>query len=402
MESIREIYRIGRGPSSSHTMGPLKAAEAYRVRTPGASAYRVTLYGSLAATGRGHLTDKAVEAGLAPARTEILWEPEKVLEFHPNALRFEVTEGAPAAPWTVYSTGGGRISDGAESGAREIYSMHKMEEVLAWSRRTGRAFWEYVAETEGPEIFDYMAEVWTAMQDCMRRGLEAEGMLPGGLGLRRKAAAFYVKSASFSGSLKKKTLSFAYALAVAEENASGGVVVTAPTCGSAGVLPAVLYRLKESQGLSEVKIHRALLTAGLFGNLVKKNASISGAEVGCQGEVGTACAMAAAAATQLLGGSSRQIEYAAEMGLEHHLGLTCDPICGLVQVPCIERNAFAAEEAMNAATFSLLGDGGHLVSFDKVVKAMNQTGHDLPSIYKETSVGGLASLAYDEDARGGV
>lgn len=397
MESIREIYRIGRGPSSSHTMGPLKAAEAYRARTPGASAYRVTLYGSLAATGRGHLTDKAVEAGLAPARVEIIWEPGKVLQFHPNALRFEVTEGAPAAPWTAYSTGGGRISDGTDSGAPEIYSMNSMEEVLAWSRKTGRAFWEYVAETEGPEIFPYMAEVWTAMQDCLRRGLETEGVLPGGLRMRRKAASFYVQSASFSGSLKKKTLSFAYALAVAEENASGGVVVTAPTCGSAGVLPAVLYRIKESQGLSDVKIYRALLTAGLFGNLVKKNASISGAEVGCQGEVGTACAMAAAAATQLLGGSERQIEYAAEMGMEHHLGLTCDPIGGLVQAPCIERNAFAAEEAMNAATFSLLGDGGHLVSFDKVVKAMNQTGHDLPRIYKETSEGGLASLAYDEN-----
>ena len=402
MESIREIYRIGRGPSSSHTMGPLKAAEAYRASTPGASAYRVTLYGSLAATGRGHLTDKAVEAGLAPARVEMIWEPEKFLEFHPNALRFEVAEGAPAAPWTAYSTGGGRVSDGTASGAPEIYSLNSMEEVLAWSRKTGRAFWEYVAETEGPEILDYMAEVWTAMQDCLRRGLEAEGMLPGGLRLRRKAADFYVKSASFSGSLKKKTLSFAYALAVAEENASGGVVVTAPTCGSAGVLPAVLYRIRESQGLSDVKIYRALLTAGLFGNLVKKNASISGAEVGCQGEVGTACAMAAAAAAQLLGGSERQIEYAAEMGMEHHLGLTCDPIGGLVQAPCIERNAFAAEEAMNAATFSLLGDGGHLVSFDKVVKAMNQTGHDLPSIYKETSEGGLASMAYNEKERGGA
>ena len=400
MESIREIYRIGRGPSSSHTMGPLKAAEAYRARTPGAAAYRVTLYGSLAATGRGHLTDKAVEAGLAPARVEIAWEPGTVLPFHPNALRFEVAEGPAAEPWTAYSTGGGRVSDGAESGAREIYSLRTMEEVLAWSRKTGRALWEYVAETEGPEIFGYMAEVWAAMQDCIRRGLEAEGVLPGALHMRRKAASFYVKSASFSGSLKKKTLSFAYALAVGEENASGGVVVTAPTCGSAGVLPAVLYRIKESQGLSDVKIYRALLTAGLFGNLVKKNASISGAEVGCQGEVGTACAMAAAAATQLLGGSERQIEYAAEMGMEHHLGLTCDPIGGLVQAPCMERNAFAAEKAMNAATFSLLGDGGHLVSFDKVVKAMNQTGHDLPSIYKETSEGGLASLAYGEEYGG--
>jgi len=399
MESIREIYAIGRGPSSSHTIGPLKAAEQYRARTPGATAYRVTLYGSLAATGRGHMTDKAVEAGLAPAKAEIVWEPSKFLDYHPNALKFEVTAGAPAGPWTVYSTGGGRITDGTSSGVKEIYSMHTMEDIMAWSRRTGKVFWEYVAETEGPEIFDHMRDVWTTMQDAIHRGIEAEGVLPGGLCMRRKAASYYVQSRSFSGSLKKKTLSFAYALAVAEENAAGGVVVTAPTCGSAGVVPAVLYRLKESLEVSDTKIYRALLTAGLFGNIVKKNASISGAEVGCQGEVGTACAMAAAAATQLLGGSPRQIEYAAEMGIEHHLGLTCDPIGGLVQAPCIERNAFAAEKALNAATYSLLGDGGHLVSFDKVVQAMNQTGHDIPSIYKETSEGGLASLDYEERGR---
>jgi L-serine dehydratase len=380
-------------------MGPLKAAAQYRARTPGASAYRVTLYGSLAATGRGHMTDKAVEAGLAPAKAEIIWEPEKFLEFHPNAMKFEVTAGAPAEPWTVYSTGGGRITDGRDSGVKEIYSMKSMEEIMTWSRRTGRAFWEYVADTEGPEIFDHMRAVWETMQDSIKRGIEAEGVLPGGLCMRRKAAAFYVKSKSSSGSLKKKTLSFSYALAVAEENAAGGVVVTAPTCGSAGVVPAVLYRLKESLEVSEIKILRALMTAGLFGNIVKHNASISGAEVGCQGEVGTACAMAAAAATQLLGGTSRQIEYAAEMGIEHHLGLTCDPIGGLVQAPCIERNAFAAEKALNSATYSLLGDGSHIVSFDKVVKAMNQTGHDIPKIYKETSEGGLAVLDYEERER---
>lgn len=396
MESIREIFTIGRGPSSSHTIGPAKAAERYRARTSYAKAYRVTFYGSLAATGRGHMSDKAVEAALAPAKVEIVWEPKTFLSFHPNALKFETTDDASAQPWTAYSTGGGRVTDGTDSGVKEIYSMSKMEDIMTWSRTTGRAFWEYVVETEGPGIFDHMRAVWEAMQDSIRRGLETEGVLPGGLCIRRKAASFYVKSKSFSGSLKKKTLSFSYALAVAEENAAGGVVVTAPTCGSAGVVPAVLYRLKESQELSDIKILRALMTAGLFGNIVKKNASISGAEVGCQGEVGTACAMAAAAATQLLGGTPRQIEYAAEMGIEHHLGLTCDPVCGLVQVPCIERNAFAAEKAMNAATFALLGDGSHMINFDKVVKAMSQTGHDIPSIYKETSAGGLAVLDYNE------
>jgi L-serine dehydratase len=237
-----------------------------------------------------------------------------------------------------------------------------------------------------------MKKVWDTMQKAIKRGLEAEGVLPGGLHISRKAASYYIKSKSFSGSLKKKTLTFSYALAVSEENATGGKVVTAPTCGSAGVVPAVLYRLKESLDFSDKKIMRALMTAGIFGNIVKENASISGAEVGCQGEVGTACAMAAAAAAQLLGGTPQQIEYAAEMGIEHHLGLTCDPIGGLVQVPCIERNAFAAEKALNAATYALLSDGRHLISFDKIVKTMNQTGHDIPSIYRETSEGGMALI----------
>jgi len=228
------------------------------------------------------------------------------------------------------------------------------------------------------------------MSASVHRGIENEGILPGGLNLRRKAASYYVKAKNYTGSLESKTKIFAYALAVAEENAAGGLISTAPTCGSSGVLPAVLTRLKESFDLSDQKIHKALATAGLIGNIVKTNASISGAEVGCQGEIGTACAMAAAAAAQLLGGTPHQIEYAAEMGIEHHLGLTCDPVAGLVQVPCIERNAFAAERALNTATFSLLSDGRHLVSFDKIVQTMKQTGHDLPSIYKETSEGGMA------------
>lgn len=395
MESIKEIYKIGYGPSSSHTMGPRKAAEQFKERTLNAISYRITLYGSLAATGKGHMTDKALLDALNPTNAEIVWEPTKFLSYHPNAMRFEALDlaGKSYEEWTVYSVGGGKITDGKkEDETKNIYEMTFISDILAWTQKTGRSFWEYAEMIEGPEIYGHLKKVWDMMQKTIKRGLEAEGVLPGGLNLTRKAASYYIKSKSFSGSLKKKTLTFSYALAVSEENASGGKVVTAPTCGSAGVVPAVLYRLKESLDFSDKKIIRSLLTAGLFGNIVKENASISGAEVGCQGEVGTACAMAAAAATQLLGGTPQQIEYAAEMGIEHHLGLTCDPIGGLVQAPCIERNAFAAEKALNAATYALLSDGRHLVSFDKIVKTMNQTGHDIPSIYKETSEGGMALI----------
>lgn len=393
MESIKEIYKIGYGPSSSHTMGPRKAAEQFKEKTLNAISYRITLYGSLAATGKGHLTDKAIIKALEPTKTEIIWEPTLYLTYHPNAMKLEAIDLAGKAfkEKTVYSVGGGKITDGkTENETKNIYDFTFMTDILNWTQKTGRSYWEYVEMVEGPEIFDYMKMVWDTMQKVIAKGLEAEGVLPGSLHLARKAASYYVKSKGFSGSLKKKTLTFSYALAVSEENAAGGIVVTAPTCGSAGVVPAVLYRLKESMDFSEKKILRALMTAGLFGNIVKENASISGAEVGCQGEVGTACAMAAAAAAQLLGGTPQQIEYAAEMGIEHHLGLTCDPIGGLVQAPCIERNAFAAEKALNAATYALLSDGRHLVSFDKIVKTMNQTGHDIPSIYRETSEGGMA------------
>jgi L-serine dehydratase len=395
MESIKEIYKIGYGPSSSHTMGPRKAAEQFKEKTLNAISYRITLYGSLAATGKGHLTDKAIIKALEPTRTEIIWEPTQYLAYHPNAMKLEALDlaGKTFQEKTVYSVGGGKITDGiTENETKNVYDLTFMTDILGWTQKTGRSFWEYVEMVEGPEIFDYMKKVWETMQKVIKRGLEAEGVLPGGLHIARKAASYYIKSKSFSGSLKKKTLTFSYALAVSEENASGGKVVTAPTCGSAGVVPAVLYRLKESLDFSDKKIMRALMTAGIFGNIVKENASISGAEVGCQGEVGTACAMAAAAAAQLLGGTPQQIEYAAEMGIEHHLGLTCDPIGGLVQVPCIERNAFAAEKALNAATYALLSDGRHLISFDKIVKTMNQTGHDIPSIYRETSEGGMALI----------
>jgi L-serine dehydratase len=395
MESIKEIFRIGNGPSSSHTMGPRKAAEIFRSKNPDAHYFSAILYGSLAATGKGHQTDITLTEAFKPKAISIDWKPETFLPKHPNGLTFEAfdLDNKSIGSWTVYSVGGGKITDfESDESENHIYDMTLMKDILAWTKKNGRSFWEYVEQTEGSEIFDYLSEVWNVMQQSIARGIENEGILPGGLGLARKASSYFVKAKNFSGSLKGKTLIFSYALAVTEENAAGGKIVTAPTCGSSGVVPAVLKYLQESFSFSDNKIIRALATAGLIGNIVKQNASISGAQVGCQGEIGTACAMASAAATQLLGGTPFQIEYAAEMGIEHHLGLTCDPINGLVQVPCIERNAFAAERALNTSTYALLSDGRHLVSFDKIVKTMNQTGHDLPSIYKETSTGGMALL----------
>ena len=295
--------------------------------------------------------------------------------------------------WTVYSVGGGALAENNDTSSIEspdVYGMNSMTEILEWCERNGRSYWEYVKECEDSDIWDYLNEVWKTMIDSIHRGLEEEGVLPGPLNLRRKASTYYIRATGYKQSLQSRGLVFAYALAVSEENASGGKIVTAPTCGSCGVVPAVLYHLYKSRDFSDIRILRALATAGLVGNIVKFNASISGAEVGCQGEVGVACAMASAASNQLFGGSPAQIEYAAEMGLEHHLGMTCDPVCGLVQIPCIERNAYAAARALDANLYSSFTDGMHRVSFDKVVQVMKQTGHDLPSLYKETSEGGLA------------
>lgn len=398
MESIRQLFKIGQGPSSSHTMGPRKAAQIYLSELPaGTSKVVVTLYGALAATGKGHLTDKAVLDVLSPAvPTEIAWEPDTVLPFHTNGICFEAIgdEGKSLGSETFYSIGGGDIVREGESrqAAQSIYPMTKIKEILEWCERTGLSYWEYVEQTEGPEIWDYLREVWQVMKNAVERGIEAEGILPGGLGVRRKAVSYYVHAAGYNSSLKSRGLVYAYALAVSEENAAGGEIVTAPTCGSCGIVPAVLYHLYTSKGFSEKRILRALATAGLFGNVVKHNASVSGAEVGCQGEVGVACAMAAAAASQLFGGTPAQIEYSAEMGLEHHLGLTCDPVCGLVQIPCIERNAYAAARALDANLYAAFSDGRHRVDFDRIVEVMKQTGHDLPSLYKETAKGGLAAI----------
>ncbi len=397
MKSITEIYRIGTGPSSSHTMGPRKAAEVFLKRVPeGAASYEVVLYGSLAATGKGHMTDVAIEDVFSGAGKPLIitWKPEIFLPYHPNGMKLRSLNhaGELLFEMTVYSVGGGAIEiegDEVET-SRDIYPMDKLTDILDYCERTGKCYWEYVEECEGPEIWDYLHKVWEAMKDAVERGIAREGRLPGPLNLRRKAAQYYVKATGYRDNLKSRGLTFSYALAVSEENASGGIIVTAPTCGSCGVLPGVLYHIWKSRAVQETRILRALATAGLIGNIVKQNASISGAEVGCQGEVGVACAMAAAAAIQLFGGSPAQIEYAAEMGLEHHLGMTCDPVCGLVQIPCIERNAYAAARALDANIYASLSDGVHRVSFDKLVTVMKETGHDLPSLYKETGAGGLA------------
>lgn len=400
MESIREIFKIGNGPSSSHTMGPKKAAEQFAVRCANAEQYRVTLYGSLAATGKGHLTDVAILNVLKKiAPTEIVWKADEVLPFHPNGMLFEgLREEKVIDSWRIYSVGGGALANEETKATPklDIYPFSTLQEIKDYCQREGKTYWEYVEDCEGKEIWDFLDRVWTVMCNTIERGLNNDGVLPGGLKVARKASTYFVKSKSYTGSLASRARIYAYALATAEENASGGEVVTAPTCGSSGVLPAVIYHLATSREYLRIRILRALATAGLFGNVVKHNSSISGAEVGCQGEIGVACAMAAAAACQLFGGTPSQIEYAAEMGLEHHLGLTCDPVCGLVQVPCIERNAIAAARALDANTYATLSDGQHLVTFDKVVAVMKETGLDLPSLYRETSEGGLAKRYHDE------
>ncbi len=377
-------------------MGPQKAARQFAGRCPQAEAFRVTLYGSLAATGKGHLTDVAILSVLQPvAPTEIVWRPEVMPEFHPNGMLFEaLLDGEVIDSWTIYSVGGGALANEQteHEEPKHVYPLSTITEISDWCRREGKTYWEYVHDCEGPAIWDYLDEIWTSMCETIDRGLNNDGVLPGGLKVARKAATYWVKSKSLTDSFRSRAQIYAYALATSEENASGGVVVTAPTCGSSGVVPAVLYHLTKSRDIRRIRILRALATAGLFGNVAKTNSSISGAAVGCQGEVGVACAMAAAAACQLFGGMPSQIEYAAELALEHHLGLTCDPMCGLVQVPCIERNAIAAARALDANSYATLSDGSHLVSYDKVVEVMNETGHNIPSLYRETSEGGLARL----------
>lgn len=394
MQSLKELYKIGMGPSSSHTMGPRKAADAFNRTYPTAESFRAVLYGSLAATGKGHLTDFAIKEAFYPKPVTIEWEYDTFLPKHPNAMRFEALDkaGHIMGAQVAYSIGGGDIRTDEAFGREinNIYPHKSMAEILQYTSDKRMLLWEYVEEFEGADIWQYLGTIWKTMQTTMNRGLEKRGVLPGSLNLERKARRYLYKAENSPQYLRRMNNLFSYALACSEENAAGGVVVTAPTCGSCGVVPAVCRLIQEIYEFEDTTILHALATASLFGNMAKTNASISGAEVGCQGEVGVACAMAAAAVCQLEGGDNRRIAYAAEMGLEHHLGLTCDPVDGLVQIPCIERNALAASRALDCATYALMSDGDNRVSYDDVLATMMQTGLDMNKDYRETARGGLA------------
>lgn len=394
MQSLKELYKIGMGPSSSHTMGPRKAADAFNRTYPTAESFRAVLYGSLAATGKGHLTDFAIKEAFYPKPVTIEWEYDTFLPKHPNAMRFEALDkaGHVMGAQVAYSIGGGDIRTDEAFGREinHIYPHKSMAEILQYTSDKRMLLWEYVEEFEGADIWQYLGTIWKTMQTTMNRGLEKRGVLPGSLNLERKARRYLYKAENSPQYLRRMNNLFSYALACSEENAAGGVVVTAPTCGSCGVVPAVCRLIQEIYEFEDTTILHALATASLFGNMAKTNASISGAEVGCQGEVGVACAMAAAAVCQLEGGDNRRIAYAAEMGLEHHLGLTCDPVDGLVQIPCIERNALAASRALDCATYALMSDGDNRVSYDDVLATMMQTGLDMNKDYRETARGGLA------------
>ena len=411
MKSLLELYKIGMGPSSSHTMGPKKAGEDFLIELGTVAAeianFEVDLFGSLALTGAGHLTDRAVLLGLndpKAAKTKINWRGETYLDYHPNALTIRAFDQKKKllGEKTYYSVGGGAIISDDElqqkksgcSGS-EIYPEKNLAEIKAFCQKNKLTLWEYVELREGPEILPALTEIWQEMKASMNRGLKnTADVLPGKLKYPRKARYFYQKAMSAPRYVRRVNKLFAYALAVAEENGAGGQIVTAPTCGSCGILPAVLKHFQDIYEFDDEDIARAVATAGIFGNLAKANASISGAEAGCQAEVGVACAMAAAASCQLEGGNLEQIEYAAEMGLEHHLGLTCDPVMGYVQIPCIERNAMAATRAVDCATYAIMGEPGqNHIDYDQVLEVMMETGRDLKEEYRETALGGLA-LAY--------
>ena len=398
MKSIREIYKIGKGPSSSHTMGPERAALLFRNRYPDATSFKVTLYGSLSKTGVGHGTDRVLLDTLGPDRTEIFFSAESWDGMHPNTMDFSAFVGdIEIGHLRVESIGGGDIRIPGEQTAassEEVYIEHSFAEIADFCKwRYIDTLSEYVELNEGPEIWDFLMEVWLTMKNAIDEGLSKEGVLPGGLNVQRKAKYLFEKD---PGVHEPALIEFqriaAYAYAVAEQNADNGTVVTAPTCGACGVLPAVLKYAQVTKGFTDEQICRGLATAAIIGNLTKTNASISGAECGCQAEIGTACSMAAAALAELYQQNLDQVEYAAEVAMEHHLGLTCDPICGLVQIPCIERNAVAAVRAMNACNLSYFLTGSRNISYDMVCRAMKETGVNLDHRFRETSEGGLAKL----------
>ena len=400
MDTLKELFKIGAGPSSSHTIGPERATKRVKEKFPNADSFIVELWGSLAATGKGHYTDKIIIETFKPIPVEIIWKPEFVHELHTNGMKFIALDKdkQELGEWIVFSVGGGTIRDYDElmdkNPKKEVYPLNTMKEITKWCKDNNKQLWQYVEEYEGPSIWQHLKYIDQAMDDAVRRGLEKEGDVPGPFKYPKRAKEMYEKSLSKRAALIFTNKVFAYALAVSEENASMGQVVTAPTCGASGVIPGLLRGMKEEYELTEKHILRGLAIAGLIGNLVKYNATISGAEGGCQAEVGTACSMAAAMATYFMGGNIDQIEYAAESAMEHHLGMTCDPVGGYVIIPCIEGNAICAVRALNTAIYCMSTDGNHTISFDEVIKTMKETGKDMCSAYKETSDGGLAKY-YD-------
>ena len=394
MESLRYLYRFGKGPSSSHTMGPIAAAKRFLEMVPDADKYKTVLFGSLALTGKGHMTDKALEDCFTGKDFEVIFDCETPTSVHPNTIDFYAYKAGKEIYYKrFYSIGGGEVVADGESpeSKNSIYRLNSFNDIYAYCRDNNLRIWEYVEHVEGAEIWEYLQNVWKIMNEAISRGLAAEGVLPGAIGVNRKARFLYRQShIDESNETRTNRLFCSYAYAVSEENASGNEIVTAPTCGSCGVMPAVLKFLQENKGFSDTQIIHALATGGIIGNLIKTNASISGAECGCQAEIGTACAMAAAAAGELYGLNLDQIEYAAEMSIEHHLGLTCDPVMGLVQIPCIERNAVAAMRALDAVNLADFLFDSRKISFDMIVETMYETGKDLKVIYRETAQGGLA------------
>ena len=397
MKSIREIYKIGKGPSSSHTMGPAKAAQLFRDEQPEADSFRVVLYGSLSKTGVGHGTDRVIREVLSPLPTQIEFAGHAPEGCHPNTLDLYATkDGWQIGYLRVESIGGGdiRIPGQSHRDTPDVYPENSFAEIADFCKwRYIDKLSDYVELNEGEDIWEFLSQVWEVMKNAIAEGLATEGVLPGGLKVQRKAKyLFEQKPHEDVPALKEFQTIAAYAYAVAEQNADNGTIVTAPTCGACGVLPAVLKYAQDTKGFSDEQILRALATAGIIGSLTKRNASISGAEAGCQAEIGTACSMAAAALAELYGQTLDQVEYAAEVAMEHHLGLTCDPICGLVQIPCIERNAVAANRAMNACNLSYFLTGSRNISYDMVCRAMHETGINLNHRFRETSEGGLAKI----------
>lgn len=392
MESLRTLFKIGHGPSSSHTMGPYYACEEFLKRNINAERFVVELYGSLALTGKGHLTDKAILDVLGDYRTEVKFCYDIVYNYHPNGMKlFAYVDNKLVDEWLVFSVGGGNLknlNDDRSLSKTTVYPHKKMEDIIKYTNDNNMSLIDYI-KTFDNDIFEYLGKVFDVMKDSVDRGLIKSANLPGSLNLERKAKKFYEK---YKVSNDYQTLLFANTLAVCEENASGGLIVTSPTCGSAGIVPGIIMSEYYHNNVSKEKLVEGLAIAGLICNVVRTNASISGAEVGCQGEVGVACSGAAGMICYLKGGSSEHIEYASEIALEHHLGMTCDPVDGLVQIPCIERNAMAAEFAYTSANYSLLTNAKHQVTLDDAIKVMNETGKDLSSEYRETSIGGLARL----------